>query len=250
MKNHVKIFGERNTNTNYLSQLIDLNFDLVQRKGTVPKAINSFNRILFNNSEWYKNIYFSLTEHVNLGWKHKYVDSKAFSSSDKSLLIITLTKNPYAWLLSMYRNPYHMAVNPNLSFSEFLRSDIVPLSRENLKDQKKINIIELWNIKNRSYLAIEHPYKLNLKSIDLITNTESILSFIKNHFSINYTSGKFEDYSRSTKDKSKDKLYYLNYYKNELWRDKLSEADYAFINDSLDQAVMDSFGFNYISSSS
>ena len=234
MKNYVKIFGERNTNTNYLSQLIDLNFDLVQRKGTVPKAINSFNRILFNNSEWYKNIYFSLTEHVNLGWKHKCIDPEAFSSSDKSLLIVTLTKNPYAWLLSMYRNPYHMAVNPNWSFSEFLRSEIVPLTRENLKDQKKINIIELWNIKNRSYLDIEHPYKLNLKSIDLITNTESILSLIKNHFSIKYISGKFEDFSRSTKDKSKDKL---------------SEADYAFINDSLDHTVVDSFGLNYISRS-
>lgn len=246
MKNYLKIFGERNTNTNYLSQLVDLNFDLVQRKGTVPKALNFFNRILFNNSEWYKNIYFSLTEEVNLGWKHKYIDPKAFSSSDKSLLIITLTKNPYAWLLSMYRNPYHMAVNRNLSFSEFLRSEIVPLSRENLKGLKKINIIELWNVKNRSYLAIEHSYKLNLKSIDLIINTESILSLIKNHFSIKYTSGKFEDFSRSTKDKSKDKFYYLNYYKNELWRDKLSEADYAFINQKLDSDLMKAFSFDYI----
>ena len=87
---------------------------------------------------------------------------------------------------------------------------------------------------------------MNLKSIDLITNTESILSLIKNHFSIKYTTGKFEDFSRSTKDKSKDKSYYLNYYKNELWRDKLSEADYAFINQKLDSDLMKAFSFDYI----
>ena len=46
MSRRIKIYGERNTNTNYLEQLIRLNLDAEQIPGVVPTYLKTIQKIL------------------------------------------------------------------------------------------------------------------------------------------------------------------------------------------------------------
>src|SRR3990172_11475666 len=114
----IKIYGERNTGTNYLDGLIQLNLNTELLRGVVPWYIEK----LFNGSEIAKDMYFKITYRENLGWKHSLVPSPEIIAKmhlqTKNLIILTITKNPYSWLLSLYRNPYH-SKSKLTSFHEF-----------------------------------------------------------------------------------------------------------------------------------
>ena len=96
MKVRVKIFGERNTGTNYLKQLIADNFEVDILKGTISKGS------IFTFREWTKDLFFSFTKSNNLGWKHSKVDTDLLRNTTQKTFIITLTKNPYSFLLSLF----------------------------------------------------------------------------------------------------------------------------------------------------
>ena len=107
--NRVKIFGERNTGTNYLSKLIASNLLVKIKRGTVPKISP------FALNEFTKDLFFFLSKKCNLGWKHSYIDydiALLKEVEEYKTAIITLTKNPYSFLLSLYKNPYHSFYNP------------------------------------------------------------------------------------------------------------------------------------------
>lgn len=57
MSKRVKIYGERNTNTNYLSQLIGLNLKAEEIPGVVPARIMALQRRLPGN-ELVRDLYF------------------------------------------------------------------------------------------------------------------------------------------------------------------------------------------------
>lgn len=66
---------------------------------------------------------------------------------------MTITKNPYSQLLSLYRNPYHGKEKLS-SFESFLISPWKTVGRENHAGAFK-NPIEMWNMKNSSYRKLE-----------------------------------------------------------------------------------------------
>ena len=82
----LKIFGERNTGTNYLSELINSNLDVHLLKGSLNK--NS----LFTFREWSKDLYFYITSFYNFGWKHSKIDSKIAEKIKENFYIILLSK--------------------------------------------------------------------------------------------------------------------------------------------------------------
>ena len=69
MKVSIKIFGERNTGTNYLRKLIEENLEVALLKGSISKGS------IFTLREWTKDLFFILTKGKNLGWKHAKVDA-------------------------------------------------------------------------------------------------------------------------------------------------------------------------------
>ena len=77
---YIQIFGERNSGTNYLKQLLEINLD--------PKIeIGS-----------------------KFGWKHGFTHKRAIKNKDtEHTLFLVLTKDPYSWLISMNQRP-HQAV--------------------------------------------------------------------------------------------------------------------------------------------
>ena len=123
----LKIYGERNTGTNYLSELVFLNLDVDILPGQTPTIVRSIQESkLFPGDELLRDIYFSLRFHKNLGWKHMLVESpaslKRYRICSDKLFFVTLSKNPYSWLLSLFKNPYHQYWKQKPGFEEFLTS--------------------------------------------------------------------------------------------------------------------------------
>ena len=69
---YVKIYGERNTNTNYLGELIRLNLDVSELPGVVPRKMRRLQTRL-PAKNFLRDAYFAATYAKNLGWKHSMV---------------------------------------------------------------------------------------------------------------------------------------------------------------------------------
>ncbi len=249
MNTLIKIYGERNTNTNYLSQLIKLNLDAYEIPGVVPPTIMSLQEIL-PGKELVRDIYFKLTYGRNLGWKHSrvkpiYILKRYSIVRNNNIAFITITKNPYSWALSLYRNPYHQYYSKKLNFETFLRTPWKTVDRDNTKRWLS-NPIELWNIKNSSYLQLSELNALNITTESIFVNPETAIEKIYKTFSIRKISDVFVNYEKSTKEKIKDFNYYKNYYLNEKWRDELSMDAISIINEAVDKTLMSNFGYKVL----
>jgi len=244
----IKIYGERNTGTNYLSKLINLNLHAIQIEGIAPQKILKLQK-LAPGKELIRDLYFQLSFNKNLGWKHSCINSYKLKNSilykKNSPAIITLTKNPYAWLLSLYRNPYHQHYRKKPDFKTFLLQPWKTVLRDKLQSNLE-NPIELWNQKNSSYIQDDY---LNLTSESIIKNPEAIIDEISQKFNIQKKNNHFINYHQSTKERKKDNNYYLDYYQNEKWQQELNDEIIYIINQSLDKKVLKHFGYRLLSSS-
>jgi hypothetical protein len=245
INNTLKIYGERNCGTNFLYWLIYKNLNIDLYRGVVST------RIPYHNKEIVKDIYFGLTFSNNLGWKHMMAPSAQKiekATKHENLCILTITKNPYSYLLSMYKRPYHYK-KPVRSFYEFLQTPWKTVGRENYKRKSFSNPIELWNKKNSSYVELSGNKFLNvinLKYEDLLANPQEEIKKIAYSFNLSFPE-KFANVNRSTKnDKDMDFERYRNYYLNEEWQDKLSRKSINLINQYLDKEQMEYFGYQIL----
>lgn len=249
MSNLIKIYGERNTNTRYIETLIQLNLDVVQLSGVVPAYIKTAQKVL-PGKNWLRDLYFSLSyEHI-LGWKHTRVKSsrelKSHDSFQRNICFVSVTKNPYSWLLSLHRKPYnHQYTKNKPDFETFLQTTWKTDSRDNCEKLLE-NPITLWNVKNASYLQLADLNGLNITTEKTVQDPESVIDTISNHFSIKKRGNRFINHEKSTKDQSKDFSYYQDYYLNERWRDEISENAIAIINKTVDKTLMKKFGYEVL----
>jgi len=161
------------------------------------------------------------------------------------IAIVTLTKNPYAWLLSLYQRPYHQYYKNKPDFFTFLNMPWKTTRKENT-ERLVSNPIELWNLKNRAYLTLPKNQTANLTSESVLDDPASVIDHLSQTFAIQKKSEEFTNYERSTKDPSKSSDYYQNYYKNELWKNKLPESSIELINSKLDPELMKHFGYKIL----
>ncbi len=243
-KKKIKIYGERNTGTNYLHQLIGLNYDIILMPGVVPRYI----KILGLGTELAKDFYFEKTFSKNLGWKHSMVIPDRLYETTvylEEIMFITLTKNPYSWLLSLYRRPYHSVRNYS-SFSDFLSSPWKTVGRDNYV-KEFLNPIDMWNKKNASYLLFKNNLSvMNLRYEELIYNPFEILTKTAQYMNLIRKYNKLKNVVRSTKDSNKNFRYYQEYYLKEKWKNNLKDQEIEIINDSLDEKTMNHFSYKIL----
>ena len=246
----VKIYGERNTGTNYLSRLIHLNLEVEELAGVVPKRIVQLQNRL-PGREWVKDIYFNWSFASNLGWKHMRVKSPeklhGTVASRNKVRFVTLTKNPYSWLLSLHKRPYHGDRKaPQQDFEAFLRKEYCPKGRDNV-GKANVNHTLLWNHKNRSYLELATSFSgINVRYEDLLDDPASTLAAICQAWDLEFDRNQFQNYSDSTKDSDKDANFYRDYYLGEVWRSKLSREAIAIINRDVDFELMQHYGYQQL----
>jgi hypothetical protein len=244
----IKMYGERNTNTNYMSKLLELNLDVIEVPGVVPPIIMKMQKVLPGN-ELVRDIYFYLTYSKNLGWKHTCAKSSEelnqYELFKSNLIFFTITKNPYSWLLSLYRRPYHQYYSDEPSFETFLQRQWRTIGRDCVRNNP-ITPIELWNIKNKSYLQLDCKITTNITTERIFEDPEAVIRQISELHSIERKSGAFIHYERSTKEKGKDSAYYREYYLSEKWRKNLSSKAISIINESVDKELMSHFGYSVL----
>lgn len=242
----IKLYGERNTNTNYLSQLIRLNLDAGELRGVVPAEVMSLQSRL-PGDEWLRDLYFALTYDRNLGWKHSRAEpakliARCTAFTDNDLVFVTTTKNPYSWLWSLFRRPYHQQGEPSPDFVTFLTTPWRTVCRDRTAPLLP-SPVELWNIKNASYLQLPVDRTLHTTTEGLIADAAGVIDEIAARFAIPKLAEGFTDFDASTKDPAKDKRYYQDYYLNQRWRDEIPAEAIAVINAAVDLSLMERFGY-------
>lgn len=165
------ILGERCSGTNYLEQLIKLNFGL--------------------ELTW------------EFGFKHFFYPRDYIDSGN--VLFIGIIRNPVSWIKSLYQNPYHL--NADLMQNKFnylnhefwsLMGDVTHCTTERLADRnyetgnRYKNIFELRKLKLK-YLT-EKMYKnvenyVLIRYEDLVNNLDNILTMLKENFKLIPQSG-------------------------------------------------------------
>lgn len=246
----IKIYGERNSGTIYLSELLRLNLQIQELRGFVPWAVHAL-QLLLPGREAIRDAWFARTFSRNLGWKHRCAPPSAELAQHKIVSgrvhFVTITKNPYSWLLSMHRRPYHQYYKTELTFEEFLMAPW-PTTRRDGTAEVLSGPVELWNIKNRSYQQLgDRLPVINLRYEDLLEQPEEWLNRIQTQFGLQRRSAEFQNFQQSTKDSSKDSSWYKDYYLKERWRSKLSVEAIGIINRLLDHDLRQTFGYQLVS---
>lgn len=239
----IKVFGERNSGTNYISTLLQTNLEVTLLRGTVP------NFEPFISKEWAKEAFYKFTAHNNLGWKHAEANLpliKSYFQLD-SLYLVTITKNPYSFLLSLYDNPHQIIGPRSLTFSDFIRTKWFSQKRENTRKYFE-SPIDLWNTKNASYLQLkkEFPDRCILLTYEsLVRDPEEAIGLISRQFSLSMITP-FNNMVVSSKKNGKFFTDYQDYYLKKRWRKRLVQDDIEFINAKLDFHLLDFYGYSRV----
>jgi hypothetical protein len=153
------IFGERCSGTNYLEELITANFDV--------------------NVTW------------DYGWKHFFGFNDLKNSDDT--LFIGIVRNPYDWINSLYKIPYHIPDHIILNVNTFLNSEFYSFEegKEIIKDRN------IYNPKKR----YKNIFQMRYVKLDYLINHMPRL--VKNYIFIKYED--LIDYFNDTMNKIQQK---------------------------------------------
>lgn len=245
----IKVFGERNSGTIYIEELIRRNFAVELLRGIELEWVEWLQKFLPGKNIAVDLFFRSTIEH-SLGWKHMLPMPTLLSFREeivrRSVFFITITKNPYSWLLSLYRRPHHYRDRLPASFEEFLVTPWRTVSRE-LGPEYYLNPIDLWNNKNAAYLEMnQHFQVMNVRYEDLLVDITPFLSALENKLSLDRTAAQYANIEYSTKSDIKTYKDYKDYYLGERWKNQLSNQAIEIIRNNLDCNVSRQFGYEIL----
>jgi hypothetical protein len=224
---YIKIHGLQRSGTNYLSHLINENF---QNTKTL----------------------------VNLGgWKHGHY--MAPWAIGREVHIVGIVKNPYAWLASVYNywGPNKkLRIGPDLngvSFDEFVRN------RCYLEKQRDVpflfraeNPVQHWNDMNFHWTSI----RMNQKQVVMISyeilleKPEDVMRDLGAKLGLKQKSqfvNSNETFTPAGENlKPSGKEFNADYYKKAEWKQKYTPELLQFVNEELDTDLMVHFGYDYM----
>jgi hypothetical protein len=194
-----------------------------------------------------RDFYFRVTFGRNLGWKHAQAkpadELQRYRICSQALSFLTITKNPYSWLLSLYKRPYHQYWSEKPDFETFLSRPWLTVGREN-GPRAYASPVALWNKKNASFLQLgRHWPTLHIRYEDLLAAPEQIVDRICATFAYRRSAAQFQNYEQSTKDSAKDSAFYRAYYLAEEWRQELPAPAIRLINERLDDRLLEFFQY-------
>lgn len=255
----LKIFGERNSGTNYVEQLVLRNFDVEVLRGVAPVpsfAMRAFRRIvgLFSMRtaddllERNRDRFFRDHFDQSLGWKHARVPVEKYDDATFSRVgFLMLVKHPYAWALSLFRRPYHSGRRPEdgWTFERFLEAPYRVVEREEL-GREALCPAEIWNRKAASYVELERqaPFSLTCKYENFLSSEDGELARVEERFGIRRQ--RHERVEASTKGDDKSHADYAAYYLGERWREKLSSEAISIMNAGFDRSLVEHFGYSTV----
>lgn len=256
----VKIYGERNTGTNYLARLLSQNLDLRLLPGVVSRragrvaalsdrAAHTLHVDRVRPGERIKDLWFSSAFCSNLGWKHMLVSVDSIERCDLGdrTHFVTLTKNPYSWVLSMFRRPHHFAGEAQTDLEEFVATPWRTVRRERAA-MVYPSPVALWNAKNRAYGGLAESFRTtSILYEDLLADPNAVVDLVRDETGARMLAKSYSNVLESTKgDADKDHSFYRKYYLEEVWRDELTPRVLGTINSALDRELAVSLGYEIL----
>lgn len=242
----LKIYGERNSGTNFLEQLMDYNLDAEVLK-FLPGPLQTL-ALKMIRRERLLDIFLAADSSNTLGWKHGIPRESWLKETDMApLLIVIVVKSPYAFLTSLYRKPYHYRGKLPTGFSEFLQSEWRLHSRDGL-GRSLPNPVELWNRKHERWLQLKHECGIPFETIryeSLVAEPEKVLRDIHQRHDIPLLSKAFTPITTSTKNAPKTIDDYREDVTQKTYLEPYSGEDLDFIRSQLNPQLMETLGYNF-----
>lgn len=215
----VKVFGERNTGTNWVEKVISTgtNAKIVSHAGILKRNVTDADRAYIASfapplrvaAREKVNDHIFLTEAAALfGWKHGAVQHGRLAAEPgfSTTGFILLTKHPVWFLSSLHRRPYHALTEVPAEFSEFVATPWRTLARDYVREVELPSPALLWNHKVRSYLEFAERTEnaLVVRYEDILADYEAFLVKVREKFGLaeGGTAGKRVDASSKRDDLS------------------------------------------------
>lgn len=219
---YVKIHGLQRTGTNYLAQLINDNFENA--------------KVLMNAG----------------GWKHGHYCAPW--SLGREVHVLTITKNPYAWLVSLYKYWRDGNTGPDLSKTGF---DLFLLQRAIFEEAagtpyllRASNPVQHWNNMNYHWLSIRMNTKqaLAIPYEALLFDARGVIEQVGAAFGLKQKD-EFRDCEQicepgnESPKIAKERWEGREHYVEERYLDEYSTDSLRFVTDQLDEEVMALLGY-------
>jgi hypothetical protein len=189
------------------------------------------------------------------GWKHGHYCAPW--TLGREVHVLTITKNPYAWLASMYKYWKNGQTGPNLtnvSFGQFVRSPVIfEESAGTPFLLRASNPIQYWNNMNFHWSSIRInnkvglmiPYEKLLSIPDCVIGVISEMLKIPRSSSLmtcNNVCEPGEECPKISQELWQDR----EYYKNEEYMNKFNPQLLNFVNSEIDTKVMSELQYDFI----
>jgi hypothetical protein len=252
---NIKLFGERNTATRAVKQML--------RATDGVTLVNSKRPDELGNVEW-ANLVASINLYIQDDWRKVYMDALRDNVShhnapmamwkhaaphwddvfaDKSVCTIFCVRNPYSWALSMACKPYHMKARRTDDFLTFIKRPWLTERRDNTGIILR-SVMDLWNNKLRAYAEFADQAELSggktayVRFEDFVADPATTLAKALAGFGATTTPKPIPE---STKNHGKPLSELQKYYANEQWRNRLAAPTVRAINELLDWPLVDQF---------
>ena len=242
----IKVYGERNTGTRFLQELLRTNFASPQLPGGagVHEDREGTEEDLKPYKGLFKKIAIDRVSNLSnarslprtLGWKHMSPPTALLATTPEmaqSTLFIVTVKHPVFWALSYKRHPYNSYFPPaKMSFSAFIRHLFIPMGRDNVDAPYYRSVLELYAAKVDGYRALSSlgvPFEL-VRYEDLIADVSKFLRTIEEKYHLPRCS--HSDIIRQETTKRHDSTTFEEFrekYKVEEAARVVSREDYEFI---------------------
>ncbi|MEM9716671.1 MAG: hypothetical protein AAF826_09150 [Pseudomonadota bacterium] len=251
----VKVFGERNTGTRALIQML-------RASGEVQLIGGSSSEVL-GHGEW-SSLQAGIKRHFTGDWRKIYGDALRDNSlhldmplmawkhaapdwhpiyAAKGVSPVFIVRDPYSWALSMARRPYHMKAPRTGDLQQFFARPWLTERRDNLEPVLP-SVLSLWSEKCGAYLRMAEmatdvsPQFVKFEDL-VVWPDETVAELVRR---LGGSGEDIQGFDHSTKDeRSAEEL--RQYYSAEEWVDYLSQDSVEVINQHIDWAVAGDLGY-------
>jgi len=253
----VKIFGERNSGTHFLSSIVALNFSCRQLRGTAGLSRDSLAATLkglpprkrLRERERVTDERIQAALGTDLGWKHGCVNFEVLQRDpaySEHTLFLVVHKHPADWLQSFHRKPYN-SLEPvrRISFADFLRRPWAGSAKENLPQSAAAHPIDLWNTKHRSWLELRKRgyHVIYAKNSDFLVSFEEAMAPLATCLRRKNPDGPFINLTKATKGSSDTIGELKRKYVETPPLDGYTATDRQFVVDQLDHGILAELGY-------
>jgi len=247
----VKVFGERNTGTRAVISMLqaaqgvravspkDPMPDLDRLTARVEETLTRFRRTLYRDA--IRDIQDSRLGGIS-AWKHAapQIDS---SYADKRASVLFMVRDPYSWVASLCRNPYHARAPRFDRLEDFLTFPWITLARDNVGPLLESPML-LWNAKLRAYLEFSKAAPVPstvLHFEDFVLDPVAALG--KALAQLEIRADGLAEIGASTKENGRDHAARQARYREEHWKREITPEAARLIDSFVDWDLAAEFGY-------